>query len=110
MGVQLQTSSKVSLSDTTPASSQFSASLVQSDTPSAKLACTESVSQPSVCSDPSQLLSPSTDMDQSLTMPEVSLRCLDSHLPSETRLMPLMPLETPLPPSERDSPSDLLAS
>jgi len=70
----------------------------------------------SACSDPSQLPSLLMAMDQSLTMPEVLLRCPDSQAASETRLMLSTPPETPPLPLVRDSLldplplSDLLSS
>merc|ERR1712086_1128259 len=62
-----------------------------------------------VCSDLSQLLLPLMDMDQSPITLEVLLKCVDFHPPSEIRLMPSMPLVTPLLLLEKVSLSDLLA-
>merc|ERR1719387_309251 len=63
-----------------------------------------------VCSDLFQSLLQLMDMDLSLIMLEVLLRCLSFQVPLETELMLLMLLETQPLLSEKDSPLDQLDS
>jgi hypothetical protein len=62
-----------------------------------------------VCLDPFQLLFQLMVSDQSLIMPVVLPRCLDSQQKSEILLTPLMPQETPQLLLVKVSPLDLLA-
>merc|ERR1712151_802197 len=105
-----QTSSRVLLLDTCPTSSQSSAWPSLSSCPSHGPLCTVLLLPPLVCSDASQLPSLLTAMDQSLTMPVESPRCPTLTLTFARELTTSMLLETPPPPSAKDSPLDLHAS